>query len=315
MGSAKQSALAVGARLLRRHHRLLWWLFALNFVFAVAGTAPFSSSLRSTLDFSLAASDLYRRTDVFLLIELLRKPGLSPRGAVGGAMLLGILYAVVVLFLAGGILESYYTDRKLPTGEFFAACGKYFWRFVRLALLFLLAMVPAIILGAVVNKVSGRLASEAASATLGFWVQVAGLGIVFLLALAVRLCFDLAQIETLAESERAVRRSLRRAFGYTFRNLPGLLWMVLRIYVVGCALTAVALWVWVRLVPAQRAGTSILLGELVALSWLACGLWRRAAETVWYQQRVAILRVPAPEPPPEVAAALAPSTADGPAPA
>jgi hypothetical protein len=315
MGPAKQSALAVGARLLRRHHRLLWWLFALNFVFGVTATAPFANRLRSALDFSLASGDLYRRMDFFLLIELLRKPGLSPRGDVGGAMLLGLFYAVTVLFLAGGVLESYYTDRKLPTGEFFAACGKYFWRFVRLVLLFFLAMVPVVILAAIVNKRSGQLASDAASEMLGFWVQVAGMGIAFLLALAVRLWFDLAQIETLAESERAVRRSLRRAFGYTFRNLPRLLWMVLRIYVVGCALTAGALWVWVRLVPPQRAGTSILLGELVALGWLACGLWRRAAETVWYQQRVAILRVPAPEPQPEVAAALLPSTAGGPAPA
>src|SRR5574340_1802326 len=203
MGWGKQSAIAVGAHRLPRHHRLLWWLFALNFVFGVAATAPLANRLRPALDFSLASGNLYRRMDVFLLLELLQKPGIAPGGDVSGAVLLGFIYTVVVLFLTGGILESYYTDRKLPTGEFFAACGQYFWRFVRLALLFFLAMVPVVILGALVNQRSRQLASDAAPEKLGIWVQVAGLGIVFLLALAVRLWFDLAQIETLAESERA----------------------------------------------------------------------------------------------------------------
>ena len=47
-----------------------------------------------------------------------------------------------MLFVSGGILESYREDRRLTAGEFFAASGAFFWRFVRLALL---SIVPFVI--------------------------------------------------------------------------------------------------------------------------------------------------------------------------
>ena len=51
------------------------------------------------------------------------------------------VFFVFMLFVTGGILESYRQDRRLTTGEFFAASGAFFWRFVRLALLSIIPFV------------------------------------------------------------------------------------------------------------------------------------------------------------------------------
>jgi hypothetical protein len=37
-----------------------------------------------------------------------------------------------MILVTGGILETYRQDRRLNTGDFFAASGAFFWRFVRL---------------------------------------------------------------------------------------------------------------------------------------------------------------------------------------
>jgi len=48
---------------------------------------------------------------------------------------LGVAYLVVWVFLIGGILDRYARMRPLRTQAFFAACGVYFFRFIRLGII------------------------------------------------------------------------------------------------------------------------------------------------------------------------------------
>jgi len=272
-----------GAQLLWRRQRLVWCVYAVNFLLALLGTVPVALRLGSVLDHSLAADRLSGGFDVGLLLELLSQPEIALRAQVPGALFLSLLFFVFMLFLTGGILEVYREDRTLSMGEFFEAGGAFFWRFVRLLVFLALALVPVGLIFSLVQRGSSRLASDAPQEMLGFYVQLAGTAMVLFLLMVVRLWFDMAQVYTVAESERAMRRALARAFKLTFRNFPKLFWMYLRISLVAWAGLALAAWVWFEWVRPERVEFSFLLGQAVLLLWLATRLWQRASETCWYQ--------------------------------
>ena len=74
--------------------------------------------------------------------ELTRLPQVDLDRTLGAVYLFACLFMLFMFFVTGGILESFKQDRKLTTGEFFAASGTFFWRFVRLALL---SIVPFVV--------------------------------------------------------------------------------------------------------------------------------------------------------------------------
>jgi hypothetical protein len=65
------------------------------------------------------------------------------------------------------------------------------------------------------------------------------------------------------------------------KALGSLLWIYLRISIVGWFFLAVGLWLWMK-IPGQHYGTSWLLLELVMLTQLFTRLWQRAASVTWY---------------------------------
>jgi len=189
--------------------------------------------------------------------------------------------------LTGGTLETYRGNRKLPAADFFQACGLYFWRWVRLLVLLLIVVAPIGFLASGIVKWSDTLSEDAAPELLGFWVEVGGLLLVALLMMVVRLWFDIAQVLTVAENERAMRRSLVRAFKLTWRNFGSLFWLYFRISFLAWLGLAVTWWVWLR-IPGQRIVTTFFLFEVLLAWWIGTRLWQRASETVWYEQHAEI---------------------------
>ena len=188
------------------------------------------------------------------------------------------------MLFEGGILETYQRDSGLTTAEFMEACGQMFWRFVRLFICMLLVLVPVVIAARGVKRWSDKLGTDSPRAMLGFWVELAGLLVVALLLMAVRLWFDVAQVRAVAENERAMGRALLHALRLTLANFRTLFWIYLRISLIAWAFAAAAFWGWIRLVRSEWIGVSFFLGQAVLLVWLGTRLWQRASEMVWYQK-------------------------------
>ncbi len=74
-----------------------------------------------------------------MFVELVRLPEANFLRSRTEVVRLRTLFLLFMLFVSGGILEVYRQDRRLNTGDFFAASGAFFWRFVRLMLL---SLVP-----------------------------------------------------------------------------------------------------------------------------------------------------------------------------
>jgi TRAP-type C4-dicarboxylate transport system permease small subunit len=272
-----------GARRVWRQQRILWWMLAVNLVLAAFGTGPMVSRVGQVADHSLHSQALVNGFDVAAFVELASNPDVAFWSKMSDTLWPAIAFFVFSLFMTGGILESYRSDRKLPAADFFRACGAYFWRWVRLLVLLLIVLTPIFFLTSGITKWSGTLSQDSPHEKLGFWVDVYGLLFVALLMMIVRLCFDMAQVRTIAEEEWAVRRSLGRALKQTFRNFGSLFWMYFRISFVAWLGLAAAFWFWLH-IPAARIGSTFLLCEVLLAWWQGTRLWQRASETVWYER-------------------------------
>ena len=163
---------------------------------------------------------------------------------------------------------------------------------MRLLICMLIALAPIVIIARRVRSWSDRLANDAPRAMMGFWVEVAGILVVALLLMAVRLWFDIAQVHAVAENETAMGRALVHSLRLTFANFATLFWIYLRISLIAWAFSAAALWGWIQLVRPEWIGVSLLLSQAVLLVWLGARLWQRARAPLWYQHNR-----PAPPPP------------------
>src|SRR5207249_537332 len=181
MAVGKSNVIREGARLLWRQQRVLWWLYGINLLLAVIGTLPMANNVGAVLNHSLAAERLVKDFDLTFFAELAAQPSHPLSAGAPAPILLAVGFFWLCLLFEGGILEAYQRDARLTTSEFFAACGRMFWRFVRLLICMLIAIVPLLIIASVAKRWSDKLATDAPHAMMGFWVQVAGLLVVALL--------------------------------------------------------------------------------------------------------------------------------------
>jgi hypothetical protein len=298
------TAVKSGWRLLWLRQRILWWLFVVNLALAWLAAGPLTSRWQGILDHSPAADQLYRGFDAARYIELTSMPQIGFGSAAGPSLHSAMLFLLFMLFVTGGILQDYASDHKLSTAEFFQAAGAFFWRFLRLLIMTVIVLVPVGLLGAAVNRLSGRLSSDASPEMLGFWVDVIGFGVVLFLAICVRLWFDLAQVHAVVTGERAMSRAVGRSWRILWRNFPPLFALYIVPSLTAWIGSALIIAIWTR-VPGRLPGVTFLLGEVCMLLWLATRLWQRAAEVAWYQRSHAAQPVVTP-PLPAVTVPLAP---------
>jgi len=276
-----------GARRVWRHQRILWWMLFVNIVLAAFGTMPMASRVGRVADHSLQGQALAGGFDLPAFLELASNPDVAFWSKTTDTVWFALIFFVFAMFLTGGILETYRTNRKLGAPEFFHACGAYFWRWVRLLIFLLIILAPVFFLTSGITKWSGKLSDDSPQEKLGFWFDVYGLLFVALLMMAIRLWFDMAQVRAVAEDEHAMRRSLARAFKLTFRNFGSLYWLYFRISFLAWLGVAAAWWIWLR-IPAERIGSTFFLFEVLLAWWIGTRLWQRASETVWYERHAEI---------------------------
>jgi hypothetical protein len=288
MADESKGIVSAGASLVWRHQRVFWWVFAVNLVLAAFGTAPAHHQLEEVLGHSLASRPLTNGFDFGMFIELFRVPESNLYRSHQDSFHSGILFFLFMLFVTGGILTLYREDRKLKAGEFFGACGAYFWRFVRLMLV---SLIPFAILGGLyraVDKLSTYIGDRVTPASAGFWILAGGCFLLLLGCLWVRLWFDIAQVRAVAQNEHRMLRNLWKALGITWRNIGQLFWIYFVISLLAWASLVIGLVIWAHLPPTVTPVVFVLL-ELIIVAQLATRLWQRASATAWYGRHAAMV--------------------------
>ena len=289
MADERKGVVAAGFSLLWRRQGVLWWVFVVNLVCGGLGTMPAMTQLRAALGHSLAGQKLSHGFDVPMFFELVRLPNVNIMRSTTMSYAFAFLFFLFMLFVTGGILESYRLDRKLNTGEFFAASGAFFWRFVRLLLL---SIIPFVIVGMIyqgLNKVADHIGERAIADQVGIFLSWGAILVFLLLAIWVRLWFDLAKVRAVVQNERRMWRNLWKAWRITWG--AGLYWKYVFIALLAWITLVVCLVIWAHLPGTVMLFTFLIL-QFIIFAQLAARLWQLASAMTWYQQHPELLPVP-----------------------
>src|SRR5271168_3147520 len=183
---------SAGAAIARRNKRYVIWFYVLNLIFAHFGASAFSNNAHAILDHSLNADKLLHGFNLGVFIELLARPEFGPiHSSTAPTMLFAVLFFLASLLFMPGVLLGYASDHRIPRDEFYRACGRNIWRFVRLFLFFtVIAGIVAGILFAALNALVAA-ADKTSHERLPFFTQLVGTIIILLALTVIRIWFDL----------------------------------------------------------------------------------------------------------------------------
>jgi hypothetical protein len=191
-----------------------------------------------------------------------------------GLVGLGILFALLWALFLGGVLERYSgSEGMFNLSRFFATGGRFFFRFVRLA-------VISGVLYYLVYRLGGWLLGWVETSTLDVSVEttvlarliLAAVVISFLLTL-VNMVFDYAKIATFKEDRRSMVLAAFRGIGLVFSNPLKTMGLYYALVAVGVVL----LFFYSSIAPGvqQSTSASILLAFLVGQGFLVAKLMLR----------------------------------------
>jgi hypothetical protein len=311
----KKNLLSSGLGMVGRNKRYIFWFWLLNLTLAEFGTAAFRRSAHAMLDHSLYAGGLVHGFDVAVFGELLA----HPRFGEMSAMSMPAVYFSVVFFMFSalflpGVFAGYAATYRLPREDFFRACGRNLWRFIRI--LIIAGIVMGIVSG-ILFSINGAIAKKAAESTnevLPFELRMTGLFIIFLIMTTLRIWFDLSEADTVLSDRRAVRKSIGASFRHTFRSIGRLLGSYVLITIVAAIILVGGIWIWNKYVPAQSIVRAFILAQAILFLLLIPRFWQRGVAVSYWEQKMNPPLVPVEPVPPEPVSpvAIAPVTPEAP---
>jgi hypothetical protein len=267
--------------------RYIFWFYVLNVTLAWLGAGAFNDEVHSILDHSMRADYLLHGFRVAALIEVFARPEFgSITASVAPAIHFAFLFLLLTALFVPGVLQGYAATYRLPREDFFGACGRNLWRFIRLLI------VAGIIMGAVAGALFGLrgvLAKKAAESTNELLlpeVRFAGLLVIFFIMTVLRIWFDLAQADAVLSDQRAIRKSIAAGFRHTWRNLGRLLGSYLMTAIVAAIILVSGIWLWIKLVPPASVLGAIVLSQLTLLFLLIPRFWQRGIVVSYYLENM-----------------------------
>jgi hypothetical protein len=312
--------ISAGRRIVNRNKRYIFWFWLLNLTLAEFGTAAFRNQAHGVLDHSLLSDRLVHGFDLPVFVELLTRPETgSMAGATMPAMYFAILFFVASLLLMPGVLEGYTSEGRLSREEFFRACGRNLWRFVRLLLLFVIIAGPIAGVFIGIREALIKAAGYSTNELLPFYTSLIVSSVIFVIMTTIRIWFDLAQVDVVVRDQNAVRRSVAVGFRYTRRHVFRLLFTYVAIALVALLVLVAGVGAWHFLVPPSSVLGAFLISQIMLILLLWSRFWQRAAAAAYYLREasvaVSVAPLPEPVPLPGPAAPLVPPAPEGTAPA
>lgn len=275
--------LADGWHRLGRNKRYIVWFYLLNLLMAWFGAAAFNHQVSGILDNSLYSQKLLHGFDVAVLIEMLARPEFGPTMAAAAPSLhFALLFFFATALFLPGVLQGYASTYRLPREDFFRACGRNLWRFIRLLI------VAVIVFGIAAGALFGirmpllRNAAESTNELLPFYISVATWCVIFLVMTALRIWFDLAEADVVLSDQRAVRRSIGKGFRHAWRNLGILLGAYVVAAIVAAIILLAGILAWMKFVPAASVVGAVLVSQLTLLLLLIPRFWQRGVAVSYY---------------------------------
>jgi hypothetical protein len=200
------------------------------------------------------------------------------------------LYVLAWIFLAGGIVDRFARDRAIGAHGFFAACGVFFFRFLRLAVVqwlayaFLFGYLHGWLFGTFYPRITHEMNVERSA----FLTRLALYLVFGLLVAAAALVFDYAKVRAVVEDRRSMLGAIGAALGFIRRNAVS----AVGVFAANFLLFGVVIGVYALVAPgAGGAGPAMWVGFAIGQLYVVGRLWVKlvfwASETALFQSRLA----------------------------
>jgi type III secretory pathway component EscS len=293
----KRSIVGSGLGMVFSNKRYIVWFWVLNLALAWIGTSAFRQSAHSILDHSLYSQRLIHGFDVSVFAEMLARPEFGPMSEVmtPSVSLAFVFFLSTALFLPG-IFAGYGSTYRLPREDFFRACGRNLWRFIRLMII--AGIVMGIVAGILfaLNGAIAKKATESTNEVLPFTLRMIGLFIIFLVMTTLRIWFDLAEADVVLNDQRAIRKSIAAGFRHTFHSLGRLLASYVFATIFAAFILVGGIWAWAHFVPSESVVRAFLMSQLILFLLLIPRFWQRGMAVSYWQQRMLLPVVAVTEP-------------------
>jgi len=287
--SGNKGLLSSALGMVARNKRYILWFWLLNLTLAEFGTAAFRKSAHSILDHSLNADGLLHGFKLSVMADLFTRPEFGQMSAMSTpALYFGCVFFLATAIFLPGIFQGYASTYRLPREDFFRACGRNLWRFIRLMIVagIVMGIIAGILFG--INNALVKKAGESTNELLGFEVNMTGLFVIFLIMSVLRIWFDLAEADIVLDDQRAVRKSMGRAFRHTFGSLGRLLASYVVITLVAAIILVGGLWAWINLVPSASIAGAFLVSQFILLLLLIPRFWQRGVAVSYWKQHMMV---------------------------
>ena len=209
-------------------------------------------------------------------------------------------YLLLWIFLVGGVLDRYARGRATRTAGFFGACGVYFFRFLRLAVVGWLAYAGlfGLIHGWLLDDFYGWATRDFTVERSAFLLRAALYLLFGTLLVACNLVLDYAKIRAVVEDRRSMIGALLAAWRFVTRRPL----QVSGLYLLNGLVFLLVLAVYAAVVPgAGSAGLSMWVVFLIGQAYILARLWTKllfyASQTALFQGELAHAQyIAAPEP-------------------
>lgn len=295
-----RSIVGDGLSMVFSNKRYIIWFWLLNLILAWIGASAFRQSAHSILDHSLYSERLVHGFDVSVFGEMLARPEFGSMAEVTTpALSLAFVFFLATALFLPGVFAGYASTYRLPREDFFRACGRNLWRFIRLMIIagIVMGVVAGILFAA--NGAIAKKATESTNEVLPFTLRMIGLFVIFLIMTTLRIWFDLAEADVVLNDQRAVRKSIAAGFRHTFRGLARLLSSYVFAAIFAAIFLVGGIWCWGHFVPAESIVRAFLLSQLILFLLLIPRFWQRGMAVSYWKQRMEL---------PVVAAVTEPAT-------
>src|ERR1700722_18189321 len=177
----KTNVLAGGLGMVLRNKRYILWFWLLDLTLAEFGTSAFRQNVHAIMDHSSYANGLIHGFDLSVMIELFARPEFGTMQAMQmPTMYFGFVFVLATALFLPGVFQGYASTYRLPRTDFFRACGRNLWRFIRLLLI--AGIVMGIVAGLLfaINTALVKKAGESTNELLPFEIQMTGFALIFL---------------------------------------------------------------------------------------------------------------------------------------
>jgi hypothetical protein len=250
-------------------------LYSINFLTALPLAMAFRSSMQSGLGLSMDSSNLMRGLDMSVMRDFLNLHRDGIGAIVQEISWVLLAYMLINTFLAGGIL-TVIRDKKdtFVASSFFAGCGTYFLRFLRLFLIFgLLLAVVLVILSGVLGGIVSSISDNASSEITDYWAGGAFLAILVVSAMLIIVVADYAKIIVVAHDEHSMLktawRSIKLVVRYFFRTIG------LQLLLIIVPIVLFIIYIWIDLSIGMSSGFTIVVMFVLQQLYILSKAWTK----------------------------------------